>query len=158
MQQTLIVIKPDAVQRGLTGRIIDRFEAKGLQVVALKMVQLDAEQARRMYSVHQGKPFYEPLVKFITAAPVVAMVVAGQEAVAAARKLMGSTNAVEAEAGTIRGDWALSRRLNLVHGSDSAESAAREIPLFFAPQEICGYRQGPEEWIYGNTPATGGDL
>jgi len=149
MERTLVVLKPDTVQRGLIGGVVDRFERKGLKIVAMKMLQLTEARARRMYAVHKGQDFYEPLMKFITSSPVVAMVLAGEEAIAVARKLMGTTKSSEAEPGTIRGDWALSQRLNLVHGSDSPESARREIPIFFRANEILSYTQTRDRWIHG---------
>ncbi len=147
-ERTLVLLKPDAVQRQLVGRIVARFEAKGLKIAALKMVQVDEPTARRMYAVHEGKDFYEPLVEFITAAPVVAMVLEGIGAIAVARKLIGATFGPDAEAGTIRGDLGMSRRYNLIHGSDSAESAAAEIPVFFADEEVLDYTRIGERWIY----------
>jgi len=147
MERTLIVLKPDAVQRQLAGKIIDRFERKGLKIVGLRMLRVDADLARRMYSVHEGKDFYAPLMAFITASPVVAMVLEGPGAIAICRSLMGPTFGPDAPGGTIRGDFALSRRYNLIHGSDSAESAAREIPLFFEPDQLCDYDLVAGEWI-----------
>ncbi len=131
MDRTLILVKPDAFARGLTGDIIARFERKGLQLAALKMMTLDEAMARRHYSEHEGKPFFEPLVTFITSGPLVAMILEGPNAVAAARNLIGATNGIEASPGSIRGDYALEVRRNLVHGSDSPESAEREAALFF---------------------------
>ncbi|MFP4355375.1 MAG: nucleoside-diphosphate kinase [Phycisphaerae bacterium] len=149
MEQTLIVLKPDTVQRGLVGQAIQRFEDKGLQIAAIKMIQLNMTRARRMYSVHKGKDFYEKLLSFITSGPVVAMVLRGQSAIQVARGLMGSTDAAQAQPGTIRGDWGLSRRLNLIHGSDSEASARREIPIFFRSEEICKYSSDQDRWVYG---------
>ncbi len=131
MDRTLILVKPDAFTRGLTGEIITRFERKGLQLTALKLMRLDEDMARRHYAEHEGKPFYEPLVEFIVSAPVVAMVLEGPNAIEGARQIIGSTNGVEAAPGSIRGDFALVTRYNLVHGSDSPESAEREIAMFF---------------------------
>jgi nucleoside-diphosphate kinase len=131
MDRTLILVKPDAFARHLTGEIIARFERKGLQLAALKMMTLDEATAKRHYAEHEGKPFYEPLVTFITSGPLVAMVLEGPNAVEAARQLIGATNGIEAAPGSIRGDYALEVRRNLVHGSDSAESAVREVALFF---------------------------
>jgi nucleoside-diphosphate kinase len=153
MQQTLIVLKPDAVQRQLVGRIVARFEQKGLKLVALKMLQVSPDLARRMYSVHEGKPFYEPLMKFITASPVVAMVWEGNGAIDVCRKLMGPTFGPDAPGGTVRGDFGMSKRYNLIHGSDCPEAAQREIPLFFAPEEICRYDVAGAEWIYARNGA-----
>ncbi len=148
MEQTLIVLKPDAVQRQLVGRIIARFEARGLKIAAMKMLAVDEPLARRMYAVHQGKDFYEALVEFITSSPVVAMVLQGAGAIGICRAMMGPTFGPDAPGGTIRGDFGASRRYNLVHGSDSPEAAAREIPLFFGPGEIVAYPLAAEPWIY----------
>ena len=131
MDRTLIVVKPDAFARHLTGEIIARFERKGLQLAALKMMMLDEDVARRRYGEHEGRDFFEALVTFITSGPIVAMILEGPRAVEAARQLIGTTDGVEATPGSIRGDYALEVRRNLVHGSDSPESAAREIELFF---------------------------
>jgi nucleoside-diphosphate kinase len=147
MERTLIVLKPDAVQRQLAGRIIERFERKGLKIVGLKMLRVDGDLARKMYGEHEGKDFYRPLVEFITASPIVAMVLQGPGAIAICRSLIGPTFGPDAPAGTIRGDLGMSRRYNLIHGSDSPESAAREIPLFFEPGELCEYDLVAGEWI-----------
>jgi len=147
MERTLIVLKPDAVQRQLVGRIIERFERKGLRIVGLKMLRVGEDLARRMYSVHEGRDFYKPLVEFITASPVVAMVLEGPGAIGVCRSLIGPTFGPDAPAGTIRGDFGMSRRYNLIHGSDSPESAAREIGLFFDSGELCDYDLVAGEWI-----------
>ena len=131
MDRTLILVKPDAFARRLTGEIIARFERKGLHLAELKRMTLDEETARRHYGEHEGKPFFDGLVSFITSGPIVAMVLEGPNAIEASRQLIGSTNGIEAAPGSIRGDLALEVRRNLVHGSDSPESAAREIALFF---------------------------
>ena len=131
MDRTLILVKPDAFARNLTGEIIARFERKGLRIVALKHMTMDIELAQQHYAEHDGKPFFDELVSFITSGPLVAMVLEGDEAVAVVRALNGATDGRVAAAGTIRGDFSLSNRENLVHGSDSAESAAREIALWF---------------------------
>src|SRR5918992_994609 len=131
MDRTLILVKPDAFARHLTGEIIARFERKGLRIVALKHMQMDRELASQHYAEHEGKPFFGELVEFITSGPLVAMVLEGYEAVGAARQVIGSTNPLDAAPGSIRGDFALEVQTNLVHGSDSAESARREIELFF---------------------------
>ena len=148
MEQTLVVLKPDAVQRRLVGRIISRLEAKGLKIVAMKMLSVSADLAERMYEPHRDQDFYAPLVEFITASPVVAMVAEGLNAVAVTRLLMGPTFGPDAPAGTIRGDFGMSRRYNLIHGSDSPAEAAREIPLFFAPDELTAYELRDEAWSY----------
>ena len=131
MDQTLILVKPDAFARGLTGEIISRFERKGLRIVALKHMIVDDDLARRHYAEHDGKPFFGELVEFITSGPLVAMVLEGEAAVTAARQVIGATNPLEAAPGSIRGDFAIAVGQNMVHGSDSAESAAREAGLFF---------------------------
>jgi nucleoside-diphosphate kinase len=146
MEKSLIILKPDAIQRGLIGRIIARIERRGLRIAAMKMIWLDRELAERHYGEHKGKPFYEPLLKFITSAPVVVMIVQGPEAITVLRKMMGVTNSKKAEPGTIRGDYGLSNRHNLIHGSDSPESAKREITLFFEPEEIHEYKRVTEPW------------
>jgi len=130
-ERTLLMIKPDAVQRGLVGEIIGRFERKGLKLLALEMQQLSRERAEALYSVHQGKPFFEELVRFVTRGPIVALVLEGKDCIALVRKVMGATNPLNAEPGSIRGDLAFDLTENVVHGSDSPESAAREIPILF---------------------------
>lgn len=155
MECTLVVLKPDAVQRRLVGRLIHRFEAKGLQLQALRMLDVDTELARRMYHEHEGKDFYEPLVAFITSAPVVAMVWAGRDAIRMVRDMMGPTFGPDAPPGTLRGDFGLSRRYNLVHGSDSTKAAQREIPLFFQPEDLCEYTTSDDEWIYADIDREG---
>ena len=131
MSRTLILVKPDAFARGLTGEIIARFERKGLKITALKHTTLDRQLAEQHYAEHQGKPFFEELVSFITSGPLVAMVLQGHEAVKAARQVIGATNPLEANTGSIRGDFALEVGQNMVHGSDSDESAEREAGIFF---------------------------
>lgn len=149
MQKTFVMLKPDAVQRGLIGEIICRFEKKGLKPVALKMLQINRELAGRHYAEHKGKPFFEDLVDFITSGPVVAMVWEGKEAVQVVRTMLGNTDPQEAPCGTLRGDYALFTGNNIVHGSDSPESATREISLFFSVEEIMDYRRGMDFWVYG---------
>ena len=131
MERTLILVKPDAFARGLTGEIIDRFERKGLTIVALKHMQVTEDLAKQHYAEHEGKPFFGELVDFITGGPLVAMVLEGTEAIKAARQVIGATNPLEATTGSIRGDFALEVGKNMVHGSDAPESAAREAKLFF---------------------------
>ena len=131
MDRTLILVKPDAFARSLTGEIIARFEHKGLRIAALRYMTLDRQTAEQHYAEHEGKPFFEELVSFITSGPLVAMVLEGQDAVTSARQVIGATNPLEAAPGSIRGEFGLEVQTNLVHGSDSAESAAREIGLFF---------------------------
>jgi nucleoside-diphosphate kinase len=143
-ERTLILFKPDAVQRRLTGRILQRFEDKGLKVAGMKLMQISRELAEKHYGPHKGKPFFEPLVKFMTSSPVVALVLEGPNAIDVARKLMGATFGFKAEPGTIRGDFGISNQFNLVHGSDSKESAEREVGLFFGQKEILEYRTADE--------------
>jgi nucleoside-diphosphate kinase len=150
MQKTLILIKPDCVQRRLVGNIIQRFEQKGLRLAALKLVQAGRELAEKHYAVHKGKPFYEPLLQFLTSGPTVAMVWEGREAVAVARTLMGPTDGTKAPPATIRGDFALSIQNNLIHGSDSAENAAAEVALWFRPEELVNYQPADAPWIAGS--------
>ncbi len=146
-QQTLIIAKPDAVQRGLTGTIISRLEARGLKLVAVKFHVIDESLASRHYAEHQGKGFYAGLVEYIGSGPSAVMVFEGSDAIAAARASIGSTNPVAAAPGTIRGDFALQVGRNLVHGSDSPESAAREVALFFDVGEIVSYARDGDRWI-----------
>ena len=136
MEKTLVLVKPDGVRRGLSGEIIARFEKRGLQIVALKLLQISRPMAEKHYAEHVGKPFFDSLVEFITSGPVVAMVVKGDHAIRAVRAMMGATNPLEAAPGTIRGDFALVMSENVIHGSDGSESAAREIDTFFASAEI----------------------
>jgi nucleoside-diphosphate kinase len=147
VEQTLIICKPDCVQRRLVGRIIQRFEDKGLTIAALKIIRISRELAERHYAPHKGKPFFPGLIDYITSGPVVVMVVAGPRAIAVCRKLMGKTFGYEADPGSIRGDFGASTTYNLVHGSDSPESAATEINLYFAPDEILDYRTADDPWI-----------
>jgi nucleoside-diphosphate kinase len=149
MQRTLILLKPDCVQRRLVGTIIERFEQKGLRLAALKLVHADRELAEKHYAVHKGKPFYESLLQFLTAGPTVAMVWEGREAVAVARTLMGPTDGTKAAPATIRGDFAVSIQNNLVHGSDSPENAALEIKLWFKLKELVDYEQTDAAWVAG---------
>ncbi len=148
MERTLILLKPDAVQRQIVGRILSRFEDKGVKIVAMKMLQVSDELASQMYAEHEGKGFYAPLMAFITAAPVVAVVLEGVGAIAIVRKLIGQTFGPDADPGTIRGDFGASRRYNLIHGSDSQASAEREIPLFFKPEELLDYDVLTAGWVY----------
>jgi len=148
LERTLVIIKPDGVQRGLIGPIITRLEQRGLKIVAMKMIQMDEALARRHYAVHEGKPFFEGLVKYITSGPVVVMVVEGTRAIEVVRRTMGATNPAEAAPGTIRADFALEIGRNLVHGSDSPETAEKEINLFFSPSEIISYSRDTDKWIF----------
>ena len=147
MQRTLILLKPDCVHRRLVGTILQRFEQKGLRLVALKFVQASRELAEKHYAVHKGKPFYDSLLAFLTAGPTVAVVFEGREAVAAARNIMGATDGVKAPPGTIRGDFAISVQNNLVHGSDSPENAAVEIALWFKPEELDKFAPTDATWV-----------
>jgi nucleoside-diphosphate kinase len=131
MERTLILVKPDAFARGLTGEIVGRFERKGLRIVAMRHMRVDEDLAKRHYAEHDGKPFFGELVEFITSGPIVALVLEGREAIRAARQVIGATNPLEAAPGSIRGDFAIAVGQNMVHGSDSAESAKREAELFF---------------------------
>jgi len=144
MERTLVIVKPDAVRRGLAGEIIRRIERKGLKIVALKMTRIDEDTARRHYAEHEGKPFYEPLVRFMTGGPVVLMAVEGLSAIATVRRLLGATNCAAAAPGSIRGDFGVSHRFNLVHGSDGPEAAARELEVFFETRDYVEYQ--PDGW------------
>ena len=147
MERTLILVKPDGVQRGLIGEIIGRFERRGLKLIGMKFIQMSTELAERHYAVHQGRPFYAALVSYITSGPVVAMAWEGNDAIKAARNTIGATNPVEANAGTIRGDFGMEIGRNLVHGSDSPENGVKEVTLFFADEEIVDWQQVTEAWI-----------
>jgi nucleoside-diphosphate kinase len=147
MERTLVIIKPDGVQRGLVGPILTRLERRGLRIAAMKLMQITPELASRHYKVHQGKPFYEPLVEFITSGPVVVAVIEGTDAIDTVRKTMGATNPALAEPGTIRADYGMEIGRNLVHGSDGADTAAYEIPLFFDDDEILSYERAIDHWI-----------
>jgi len=147
MQRTLILLKPDAVQRRLVGEITARFERKGLRLVGLKLVQVSRELAEKHYAVHKGKPFYESLLTFLTSGPTVALVWEGREAMAVGRSLMGLTDGAKSPPGTIRGDFAISVQNNLVHGSDSQENAAIEIALWFTPAELVTFSPTDANWI-----------
>lgn len=147
MERTLILVKPDGVQRGLIGAIISRFERRGLKLVGMKFLQMSDELAARHYAVHEGKPFYAGLVEYIVSGPVVAMVWEGQDAVAAARSTMGITNPAQAAPGTIRGDYGMEIGRNLVHGSDSPDNAVKEVELFFEPDELVDWHRDADAWI-----------
>jgi nucleoside-diphosphate kinase len=147
MERTLLLVKPDGVQRGLVGRILGRFESKGLKLVGLKVMRITPDLAARHYAAHTEKPFYPGLVAYMTSAPIVAAVIEGPRAIDVTRRLMGKTFGWEAEAGTIRGDFGCSTSFNLVHGSDSPESAATEIALFFDDAELCEYERSLDGWL-----------
>ncbi|RNC81603.1 MAG: nucleoside-diphosphate kinase [Phycisphaera sp.] len=148
METTLIIFKPDAVQRGLMGQILTRFENKGLKVVGAKLMQISQELASTHYKDHQGKPFYDGLVGFMTSSPVMVLALQGNNAIAVCRKMMGATFGSNAESGTIRGDFGVSNSFNLIHGSDSPEAAERELGLFFNDGEILSYGRAIEGWVY----------
>ena len=147
MEKTLVLVKPDGVQRGLVGKIISRLENKGFRLVALKLMIVSRKLAEEHYGEHVDKPFFGDLVRFITSSPIVAMAIEGENAVQVVRTTMGLTNPQEASPGTIRGDFALTIGMNLIHGSDSGESAVRELDLFFGPSEILEYSRDVERWI-----------
>ncbi len=147
MERTLVIIKPDGVQRQLIGPIITRLERRGLKIVAMKLIQVSDDLARKHYAVHEGKPFYEPLIQYITSAPVVVMVIEGPNAIEITRNTMGATNPVSATPGTIRADYGLEIGRNLVHGSDGPETAAAEIALWFDQSELLTYQRDVDRWI-----------
>lgn len=151
METTLIILKPDAVQRSLVGRIIGRLEDKGLQIVGMKLMRIDEALAARHYADHRQKPFYPGLVRFMTSSPVVVLAVRGLGAITICRNLMGATFGSKAAAGTIRGDFGVSNSFNLIHGSDSPEAAAKELGLFFAPGEVVDYSRPGDAWVYDTT-------
>jgi len=148
-ERTLVLIKPDGVQRLLAGRIITRFEDRGLKLVGLKLMHVDRSLAERHYAVHQGKPFYTGLVDFITSGPLVALALEGPNVISAVRVMVGATRAHEAAAGTIRGDLAIETGQNLVHASDGPETAAAELALWFAPGELVDYGREIDRWVIG---------
>lgn len=148
MERTLIILKPDAVQRRLIGRIIQRFEDKGLILAGLKIMHITRELAERHYAPHKGKPFYPPLIDYITSGPVVVMVLQGTRCIEIARTLMGKTFGFEAAPGTIRGDFGASKSYNLIHGSDSPDSAATEIALYFKKEELLDYAPAGSQWVF----------
>lgn len=154
LQKTLVILKPDAVQRRLIGKIISRFEEKGLQIVGMKFIKMTQELARKNYRQHKGRDFFEPLIRYVTAGPVVAMVLKGKEVVETTRKMAGFTFGPKAEPGTIRGDYAISNRFNLVHVSDSQEAAEAEIDIFFGADEILEYEAVDNPWIYDMSQGT----
>ncbi|MDA0803233.1 MAG: nucleoside-diphosphate kinase [Planctomycetota bacterium] len=154
METTLIILKPDAVQRGVVGRVVTRFEEKGLQIVGMKLMQIPRATAERHYAPHAGKPFYDGLLAFMTSSPVVVMAVRGVGAIAIARNLMGATFGSKAAPGTIRGDFGVSNAFNLIHGSDSTEAAHKELGLFFAPGELVPWTRMIEGWVYDLSSGT----
>jgi len=148
MERSLVLIKPDAIQRGLAGEIISRLERKGLKIVATKMLHMDKNLAQRHYAIHKGKAFFDDLVNFITSSPVIAIIFQGINAVEIIRQIMGETDPAKAYSGTIRGDFGIDIGHNLVHGSDSLENASKEIDLFFSAEEIVNYDRELDIWIY----------
>jgi nucleoside-diphosphate kinase len=146
-QRTFVMVKPDGVQRGLVGEIINRFEKKGLKIIAMKMVYVNKELAEKHYGVHKGKPFFKPTVKYITSSPVVSMVLEGYNAIDLVRTMMGKTNPADASSGSIRGDFGQFIGRNIVHGSDGPDTAEFEINLWFKPEEISNYVRIDEEWL-----------
>jgi nucleoside-diphosphate kinase len=147
VERTLIIVKPDGVQRGLVGSVLSRFEARGLKIVGLKLMRISRDLAAHHYAEHQGKPFYDGLVAFITSGPVVVGAVEGPGAIKMVRDMMGTTNPANAAPGTIRGDYAVTLTYNVLHGSDGPESAEREIGLFFMPNELLDYERAVDKWI-----------
>lgn len=148
IQKSFVMMKPDAVARRLMGKILSRFEEKGLQIIGVKLMQIDEELAKTHYGEHADKPFFDDLVKYITSSPSLAMVIKGEYAISTIRKMVGATNPLEADLGTIRGDYAMDTGRNIIHASDSPESAEREINLFFDEDEICEYSIVDNVWIY----------
>ena len=148
MQTTLIILKPDAVQRGLMGRIISRFEEKGLQIVGVKLMVISQELAAKHYEAHKEKKFYAGLVKFMTSAPVLVLALRGNNAIEISRNMMGATFGSKAAPGTIRGDFGVSNSFNLIHGSDSPEAATRELELFFGKGEVLDFTRASDAWVY----------
>ena len=148
MERTYLMVKPDGVQRGLCGDILSRFEKKGLKIIAMKFMTIPKAVAENHYGEHKGKGFYDSLISYITSAPVLAMVLEGDNAVAVCRNMMGKTNPQESAFGTIRGDYGMVTGMNLIHGSDSLDSAKREISIFFKPEELMSYDRSADKWIY----------
>ncbi|MHA2357580.1 MAG: nucleoside-diphosphate kinase [Candidatus Heimdallarchaeaceae archaeon] len=148
MEREFIMIKPDGVQRGLIGEVIQRIERVGFKIIGMKMIQVSMEQAKEHYAIHEGKPFYEGLLEYITSGPVVAMVVEGKEAVKITRKIVGATDPVNAEPGSIRGDYALEIGRNIIHAADSPENAIAEYKIYFKEEEFLNYKRIDAEWLY----------
>ncbi len=147
MERTLVIVKPDGVQRALVGEIIKRFESRGLRIAGMKFMRISRDTAERHYAEHKGKPFYEGTVAYMTSAPVVVMCLEGPDAVAAVRATMGATNPLNAPAGTIRGDFGLNISRNLVHGADKPETAQRELALYFSADELISYERAGDKWL-----------
>ena len=154
MERSLIILKPDAVQRGFVGEIITRFERKGIQIAGLKFMRIPRQLAETHYEPHKGKGFYEGLVKFMTSSPVVVIALQGKDVINISRKMMGATFGSKAEPGTIRGDFGVSNSFNLIHGSDSPESATREVGLFFKPDELQEWTPAVQSWVYDMSKGT----
>ncbi len=154
MERTLIIFKPDAIQRGLAGQILTRFENKGLQIVGMKFMKIPVATAETHYAPHKGKGFYDGLVKFMTSSPVVVVALQGRNAIAVARKMMGATFGSNAEPGTIRGDFGISNAFNLIHGSDSPEAAQKELGLFFKADELLEWTPTIQAWVYDMSKGT----
>lgn len=148
MERTLVIVKPDGVQRGLVGPVVSKLETRGLKIAAMRMIWIDRDLAERHYAVHQGKSFFGPLVSYITSSPVVVAVFEGRNAVQVVRNTMGATNPVDAVPGTIRGEYALEIGRNIIHGSDSVENAGKEIDLFFKPEEVMSYERATDKWVF----------
>lgn len=148
MERTLLILKPDAVQRGLCGEILGRLERKGLKIAGLKFMTISSALAEKHYAVHAGKPFYAGLVKFMTSSPVLVLAMEGKDAIAIARNMMGATFGSKAAPGTIRGDFGISNAYNLIHGSDSVESATKELDLFFKQDELIDWSPAIAQWVY----------
>ena len=148
MERTYLMVKPDGVQRGLVGEIMSRFEKKGLKLVAAKLMVIPKETAEKHYAEHKDKKFFPSLISYITSGPVLAMVLEGENAVQVCRNIMGKTNPQESAPGTIRGDYCMVTGVNIIHGSDSPESAAREIGIFFRPEDLVDYKRDSDKWIY----------
>jgi nucleoside-diphosphate kinase len=147
VEKTFVMLKPGVLQRRIAGEVLNRFERKGLKIIAMKLLQMDQKMVEAHYAEHQGRDFYEKLVAYTLSGPVIAMILEGEEAVAVVRRLVGPTNLLEAPAGTIRGDYAALTRLNIVHASDSPTGAAREMALFFRPEELCLWEDGNAQWF-----------
>ncbi|MBM4417149.1 MAG: nucleoside-diphosphate kinase [Chloroflexi bacterium] len=150
MERTLIIVKPDGVQRGLVGEVLRRFETRGLRVAALRLIRIDRDLAARHYAVHQGKPFYHGLVAYITSGPVAVAAIEGPDAIQVVRRMVGATRSNEAAPGTIRGDYALTVGRNIIHASDAPETAAFEVDLYFAPSDLHAYERATDPWVFPN--------
>ncbi len=148
MERTLVIVKPDGVQRGLVGEVLRRFETRGLRVAGLRLMRIDRDLAARHYAVHQGKSFYDGLVAYITSGPVAVAAIEGPDAIQVVRRMVGATRSNEAAPGTIRGDFALTVGRNIIHASDAAETAAFEVGLYFGPSDLHAYERATDPWVY----------